>query len=115
MTAIQRIGAGARWSDIVIHGGVARWVEVAEDPAVETRAQIAQVLEQINATLQRIGSRAELLLEVQVFLADLSDAPALNALWDAWVTPGHAPIRACVQAGLSGNYRVEMIIHAAVD
>jgi enamine deaminase RidA (YjgF/YER057c/UK114 family) len=110
---IQRLGAGPRWSDIVIHGGVARWVEVADDPALDARGQIAQVLAQIDATLARLGASKSALLEVQIYLQKLADAAVLNELWDAWVVPGEAPIRACVEAGLSGTYQVEMVIHAA--
>jgi hypothetical protein len=44
MSSIQRIGDSPRWSDIVIHNGVAQWVEVANDMSVDARSQIAQVL-----------------------------------------------------------------------
>jgi enamine deaminase RidA (YjgF/YER057c/UK114 family) len=114
MHRIQRIGTSHRWSDVVIYRGVARWVDVAEDARLDTAAQLAQVLQQIDATLLSIASDRTQLLEVLIYLADLTDAPALNAQWDAWVPAGHAPIRACVQAGLAGDYRVEMIISAAV-
>ncbi len=113
-TAIRRIGSSPRWSDVVIHRGVARWVEVAEDPAQDVRGQIRQVLDQIDGTLAQIGSGREWLLEITVHLADLSDVPVLNELWDAWVPPGQAPVRACVQSGLSGSLRVELIVHAAI-
>jgi enamine deaminase RidA (YjgF/YER057c/UK114 family) len=115
MNGIHRIGTGPRWSDIVIHKGVARWVEVADDPNQDARGQISQVLAQIDATLARIGSDRTSLLEVLIYLDTLADATALNMLWDAWVVPGQAPIRACVQAGLSGNYRVEMVVVAAAE
>ncbi|MFN9718547.1 MAG: RidA family protein [Planctomycetota bacterium] len=112
---IQRIGDSFRWSDIVIHHGIARWVEVATDMAGDTRSQIGQILQQIDSTLEQIGSDRQSLLEILIYLADLGDAGTLNEQWDAWVPRGHAPIRACVQTGLSGNCRVEMIIHAAVS
>lgn len=115
MSAIARHGAGSRWSDIVVHNGVARWVEVADNPSQDTAGQIAQILAQIDATLTRVGSKREQLLEVLIFLTDLADAKTLNAQWDAWVIPGHAPIRACVGAALSGGYLVEMVVVAAVD
>jgi enamine deaminase RidA (YjgF/YER057c/UK114 family) len=114
MNTINRIGTSPRWSDVVIHGGVALWVEVAEDPSQDARGQIAQVLAQIDSTLSQIKSNRQSLLEVLIFLADVNDAPVLNERWDAWVPIGHLPIRACVQAGLSGNCRVEMVITAAV-
>ncbi|WP_425613848.1 RidA family protein [Anatilimnocola sp. NA78] len=115
MASIRRIGNSARWSDVVIHRGIAQWVEVAEDPTADSFGQAEQVLRQINATLEQIGSNHEQILQVLVYLHDITDAPALNQAWDAWVPQGHAPIRACVQAGLSGDYRVEMIISAVVD
>lgn len=115
MPQIQRIGAHPRWSDVVIHNGVARWVEVAEDAAGDAQSQISQILSQIDATLASINSDRKQLLEVLIFLSDLEQAAALNTLWDAWVPAGHAPIRACVQAGLSGNYQVEMVITAAAS
>ena len=111
---IQRIGESPRWSDVVIYNGVARWVEVANDMTADVRSQVAQVLLQIDSTLEQIGSDRHSLLEIMIYLADLADAATLNELWDAWVPRGHAPIRACVQVGLSGTCRVEMIIHARV-
>ena len=113
MSEIVRLGNSHRWSDIVIYGGVARWVEVAEDHSGDARSQIAQVLRQIDATLAQIGSDNTRLLEILIFLADLKDVPVLNELWDAWVPRGNPPIRACVQAGLATSYHVEMLITAA--
>jgi enamine deaminase RidA (YjgF/YER057c/UK114 family) len=114
MSSIKRIGDSPRWSDIVIHNGVARWVEVANDMTQDARGQVAQVLEQINATLEQIGSSRENLLQILIYLSDLNDGPVLNEQWDAWVPRGHAPVRACVQAGLGKGCLVEMVIEAAV-
>lgn len=114
MSEILRIGESARWSDVVIYRGEARWVEVADDASADVRSQITQVLTQINATLERIGSSRTGLLQVLIFLADLKDSSILNELWDAWVPAGHLPIRACVQAQLAPRCFVEMVISAAV-
>ena len=113
MSEIRRWGDSKRWSDMVVHAGTAYWVEVADDPSQDAAGQIAQVLAQIDATLERLGSSRERLLQVMIYLADLADASHLNRLWDAWVSAGHPPVRACVQAGLSPGYRVEMVITAA--
>jgi enamine deaminase RidA (YjgF/YER057c/UK114 family) len=115
MTNIQRFGEAKRWADVVVHNGTAYWVEVAETPTSDARGQIGQVLEQIDATLKMLRADRTRLLQVIVWLADLADAPVLNALWDSWVPAGHAPVRACVQAGLSAGYKVEMAVTAAVS
>jgi len=113
MTHIERLGVSKRWSEIVIHNSVAYWVEVADAPTLDARAEVVQVLGQIDATLVRIGSDRSRLLMIQIYLADLADAPVLNEVWEAWTPAGHAPVRACVQAGLSKGYHVEMVITAA--
>ena len=110
---IERIGVTRRWSDAVIHGGTAYFVEVADDPSHSIQEQVTQVLNQIDARLQQIGSNRTRLLQVLIYLADLSDAAVLNPLWDEWIPTGHAPARACVQAGLAAGYLVEMVITAA--
>lgn len=114
MSEIVRYGEGRRSADMVVHRGTAYWVEVAEDASADARRQIAQVLSQIDATLTTLGSDRTRLLQILVYLADLNDAPLLNELWDAWVPTGRAPVRACVQAGLWGTLRVEMVVTAAV-
>lgn len=114
MIPIYRFGEARRWADVVVYQQTAWWVEVAESPALDARGQIAQVLAQIDATLATLGADRTRLLQVTIWLADLGDAPVLNELWDAWVPAGQAPVRACVQAGLSGSYRVEMAVTAAV-
>src|SRR6186997_734068 len=109
MNDIQRYGESKRWSDLVVHRGVAYWVEVAEDPTQDAQGQVQQVLRQIDATLAQLGSSRECLLQIVIYLADLADGPSLNAVWDEWVPAGRAPVRACVQAGLSPGYKVEMV------
>jgi enamine deaminase RidA (YjgF/YER057c/UK114 family) len=114
MSDIKRYGDSPRWADMVVHRGTAYWVEVADDSTRDAAGQIAQVFEQIDATLARLGAGRGDLLQVLVYLADLANAGTLNRLWDAWVAPGAPPVRACVQAGLAAGYRVEMVVTAAV-
>ena len=114
MSEIQRYGESKRWADIVVHRGVAYWVEVAEDMSLDARGQIAQVLAQIDATLKTIGSDRTRLLQVLVFITEETDGAILNELWDAWVPAAHPPVRAMVQVGLGKSCRVEMVVTAAV-
>lgn len=110
---IQRLGTGRHWSEIVIHAGTAYWAEVADDPQQTFAGQTSQILSQIDGALERIGSDRTRLLQVIVYLTDLADMPTFNKLWDEWLLPGHAPVRACVQAGLAPGYKLEMVVTAA--
>ena len=115
MSEIQRYGNSKRWADVVVHRGVAHWVEVAEDTSLDARGQIAQVLAQIDATLQMIKSDRTRLLQVLIYIADIDDSPMLNELWDAWVPADHPPVRAMVQVGLGKACKVEMVLTAATS
>lgn len=114
MSEIERVGVMRRWSDVVIYRGLAYFVEVADDSSQDMRGQVAQVLAQAEQRLGRIGSDKSRLLQVLIYLVDLKDAPVLNEQWDRWIPEGHAPSRACVQAGLAPGYRIEMVVTAAV-
>jgi len=114
MNEIRRYGTSKRWADVVVHRGVAHWVEVAENMSLDARGQIAQVLAQIDATLDTIKSDRTRLLQVLVYIADMNDGPVLNELWDAWVPTDQPPVRAMVQVGLGKACKVEMVVTAAV-
>jgi len=114
MSEIRRFGDSKRWADVVVHRGVAYWVEVAEDMSLDSRGQIAQVLAQIDATLEAIKSNRTRLLQVLVYIADENDSGILNEIWDAWVPVDHPPVRAMVQVGLGKACKVEMVVTAAV-
>ncbi len=114
MSEIERYGMSKLWADVVVHRGVAHWVEVAEDTSLDARGQIAQVLAQIDATLDMIKSDRTRLLQVLIYIADINDGPILNELWDAWVPVDHPPVRATVQVGLGKSCKVEMVVMAAV-
>jgi enamine deaminase RidA (YjgF/YER057c/UK114 family) len=52
---------------------------------------------------------------VTIYLTDMADYDAMNAVWDDWLPMGSAPTRVCVQTRLANpKYRVEMALTAAV-
>lgn len=113
---IQRFDVGTRLSEMAIHNGVAYLAgQVPEDAKQDMAGQTQQVLASIDALLARAGSDKTRILMCQIYIADLSDFAAMNAVWDAWVPAGHAPPRATVQAALARPaWRVEMVVTAAV-
>lgn len=116
MSTLQRFDVGPRMSEMAVHNGVAYLAgQVAEDASKDIRDQTRQVLAAIDALLARAGSDKSKILRAEIFLADLADFSAMNAVWEAWVVPGHTPPRATVQAALAKpQWKIEVVITAAV-
>ena len=115
MSKIQRFDVGPRMSEMAVYNGVAYLAgQIAEDGSQDIAGQTRQVLAAIDALLARAGSDKGRILRAQVFLADLDDFAAMNAVWEAWVAPGHTPPRATVQAPLAKpEWKIEIVVTAA--
>lgn len=113
---IQRLDVGQRMSEAAIHNGVVYLAgQIAEDATQDIGGQTAQVLAAVDALLARAGSDKSRILMTQIFLADLADFAGMNAVWDAWVSPGNTPPRATVQAALANpDWKIEVVVTAAV-
>ncbi len=112
---IQRIGVQTRWSDLVVHNGVLYVVEVPVSTDADITAQTREVLAGLEDSLRQAGSSKAHLLLVTIFLDDIRDLDAFNAVWDAWVPQGAAPVRACIEARLGKQgYKLELQVTAAV-
>lgn len=112
---IQRYGTTRRYSDSVVHNGVVYLVEVPANLAADITGQTENLLASIERLLAQAGSDKSRLLMVTIYLADMADYAAMNAVWDAWLPDGSAPSRACVQARLANpEFRVEMVLTAAI-
>ena len=116
---IERHHTGKRMSDIVVFmpaGERVAWLagQVAADPTADITGQARSVLGQIDALLAEIGSDKTQILSATIYLPDIKDFAAMNAVWDAWVPQGDPPARATVQAQFARpDYRVEIQIIAA--
>ncbi len=113
---VQRFDVGARLSEMAVHNGVCYLAgQVAGDATQDIGGQTRQVLAAIDALLARAGSDKSKLLMCQIFITDLADFPAMNAVWEAWLPAGCAPPRATVKAALAKpEWRVEMVVTAAL-
>ena len=111
---IERHGTTRRYSDAVAFGSTVYLVEVAQTLDADITTQTREVLASIERTLTRAGSDKSRLLQVTIYLADIAEIDAMNAVWDDWVPPGTAPARACVEAKLANpGYRIEIVVQAA--
>lgn len=114
---ISRSGVGLRLSEFSIFNGVAYLAgqvpERTRDQGIT--AQTEEVLANIEQLLDHAGSDKSRILSCQIFLKDIADAADMNAVWDRWIPPGHAPSRATVQALLVDDaWRIEIVLCAAL-
>ncbi|MCQ4165716.1 RidA family protein [Tahibacter harae] len=113
---IHRFETGPRMSEAVVHNGTVYLAgQVADDASADIAGQTRQILDAIDALLARAGSDKSKILRAQIYLTDLADFAAMNAVWEQWVVPGHTPARATVQAALANpQWKIEIVVTAAV-
>lgn len=115
-TGIQRIKPGPRMSGAVVHGNT---VYLAGQVANQTAGgsvteQTKEILAIIDGLLAEAGTDKSRLLMANIWLTDMSTFQEMNAVWDAWVSPGNTPARATVEAKLAAPpYKVEIAVIAA--
>lgn len=114
--SITRLDVGPRMSSIVLHQGTVYLCgQVAKDKYQPITEQTTTMLEEVDSLLTQAGSSRQHLLSATIYLKDMKDYNAMNAVWDAWVPQGHAPARACVQAAIAEpEYLVEVSVVAAL-
>ena len=114
--SIERHETGPRMSKAVARGdtvylpgivaGAAKGKSVAD--------QTKDILAQIDDLLAKAGSDKSRLLTANIWIADMANFAEMNAVWDAWVSPGNTPARATVEAKLAApDYKVEIMVVAA--
>lgn len=113
---IQRLQVGKRLSGAVVHSGLVYISgQVPDDGTGDITKQTEQVLAKIDQLLREAGSDKSKLLWAQIFLPDMKDFAAMNAVWEKWVTAGQTPARATVEAKLANpTYKVEIMATAAL-
>ena len=113
---IERKEVGPRMSQIVIHGDTVYLAGIVAhaNKGKSVTEQTKEILATIDKYLAQAGSDKSKLLRANLWITDMTNFAEMNAVWDAWVTPGHTPARACVEAKLaSPDYKVEIMVVAA--
>lgn len=116
MSDITRQETGPRMSQAVVYGGpVYTAGQVAlRAPGQPVAAQTKDILAKIDELLAAAGSERSKILTATIWLSDMSTFAEMNTVWDAWVSPGSTPARACVEARLAApEYTVEIQVTAA--
>ena len=109
---IERIGSTDRMSKIVKHNGT---IYLCGQTAGEAEWDIAKqtevCLEKVETLLAEAGSDKNKILSTTIYIRDMKDFAAMNAVWDAWVADGEKPARACVEARMA---RPEILVELTV-
>ena len=113
--SIKRFHVGPRMSDMAVHSGTIYLAgQVADDTSQDITGQTKQILATIDKLLAEAGSDKTRILSTTIYITDMANFPAMNAVWDSWVAQGNTPPRATVQAQLAKPaYLVEITVIAA--
>ncbi|RED18845.1 RidA family protein [Pontivivens insulae] len=115
MAEIIRQHQTSRMSRIVMHGQTVYLCGQVGTRGDSITGQTEEMLAKVDSLLEEAGTDRHHILQAIVWLSDMADFDAMNAVWDAWVPEGHAPARACGEAKLaSAELKVEVIVTAAL-
>ncbi|WP_459616670.1 RidA family protein [Bordetella sp. 2513F-2] len=112
--SIQRLQCSSRMSQAVIANGFVFLAgQVAGNTDDNVAGQTRQILARIDALLAEAGTDKTRIVSASIWLADHKTFNEMNEVWDAWVPPGAAPARACVESALAfPPYTVEIAVIA---
>ena len=114
--SIERMHATGRMSQVVDSGGTVYLAGQVSSGAPDQSAakQTEAILNRINIYLAEAVTNKSKLLTATIWDTDMAKFAEMNAVWDAWVTPGNTQCRACVEAKLaSDKYDGEIMVTAA--
>ena len=114
--AIERHDIGPRMSKAVVHGNTVYLAGIVSDEpkGKSVTEQTKSILAQIDGFLAKAGTNKTKLLTANIWITDMANFAEMNAVWDAWVSPGNTPARATVEAKLAApDYKVEIMVTAA--
>jgi enamine deaminase RidA (YjgF/YER057c/UK114 family) len=112
---VERKEVGTRMSQIVVHGDTVYLAGIVAhaNKGKSVTEQTKEILSTIEKYLSSVGSDKTKLLKANIWITDMANFAEMNAVWDAWVSPGNTPARACVEAKLAApEYKVEIMVEA---
>ena len=114
--SVRHIDPGPRLSEATVFGDrMYLSGMIPEDTSADITGQVKQTLAEIDSLLAKGGSDKSRILSAVIWLSDISDFAAMNAVWDAWVVPDQTPARATVEAKLTDpQMKVEIMVVAAI-
>jgi len=114
MSAITRLEPGRRLAQAVIHGNTV-YLAGQVGAGADVTAQSRDALAQVDRLLALAGTDKSRILQCIIWLSDIREVGAMNAVWEEWVDPANPPARATGEARLvAPQYLVEFTVTAAL-
>ena len=113
---IKRSGNYGVLHEVVEHNGILHIGGiVADDPTLDMAGQTTQVLRELARLLQAHGSGIDRILQILVFITDMSQKPAMNRAWTAFFSdPTILPARATLGiSAIEEGVLIEIVTTAA--
>ncbi len=107
---------GTRYGNLVfLSGMVSKDIRTGEADCGDIAYETKKVLDNIDKLLAAAGSSAEKILKVNVYLADIADFQAMNAVYSAYFNEkARLAARSTVEARLVGKYKIEIEVIAYI-
>jgi len=88
---------------------------IATDLSLDMKGQTEQITRKIDDILRDHGTDKHKLLSATIFVTDLSQRPAMNEAWRAWIPGSDLPARATLGVSdLGPNVLIEVTAIAAI-
>ena len=110
---ISHIELGPRYSQAVVHKGIVYLSGQVGEPKASIAEQTRGALANIDRILAAAGSHKSRILQVTVWLSDISHWAAMTAIYEEWIPKEAVPARASVESRLVPSYDVEIMLTAA--
>ncbi len=99
----------------VVHDGYVYAVAVDPQETDNITDQTKNALAELENALIRSGSGKRGLLQATVYITDMANKAAMDAVWIDWIAePENWPQRACVGVDLAPGHMIEIVVTAKV-
>ncbi|MGG4606389.1 RidA family protein [Alcaligenaceae bacterium 429] len=113
--SIQRFEPNARMSEAVVHGNTVYLAGQIGNEGQDITEQTRTALAEVDRALALAGTNKSNILQATIWLSDMKDFAAMNAVWDAWIDPQNPPARATGKVELANpKLGVEIVVIAAL-
>ncbi|OWV93598.1 RidA family protein [Rhizobium sp. R693] len=113
--SVVRFGSSKRLSDVAVFGKTVYLTGQVGSEAASLGDQTRSVLASIDRLLALAGTDKSNVIQATIWLADRSDFPGMNAVWDEWVDKSNPPARSTAQVDLLvPGQKVEITVVAAL-